>query len=364
MPRFFKFQQDSQDPTALQPQTDAVQPDTETGLASEPFTAAARRPKRRRHIVLIVVIAVAALIAAMILYQRSRPKLKSITTGKISYGNLTKTVSADGTVESKNVSVVADSTGSVIQSVDVALNNTVNKGTRLCTLVDAQTGQVRAVTAPISGTITHVGAVKGSATSGELFTIQNTGNLQITMQIDQSDISSVSTGQAVTITADGTNGRRYTGVVSSVAPTSADTAAGSTDTSAASLSTDTTSALAASSSGSSSSGSAATFEATVDIAQPTDGLKIGMKTSQEITVETRQNVTTVPIDAVTKDANGQYEIFVVKHHKDAPDTVKAVTVETGLQNDTVIQITGKNLKTGDKVALNPASLHDGQQVKE
>lgn len=362
MPRFFKFQQDSQDPTALYPQTETTSPDT----APDAFTAAPHCPKGRRRVVLIVVIAVAALIAAMILYQRSQPKLKSIITGKINYGNLTKTISADGTVESKNVSVVADSSGSVIQSVDVALNNTVNKGTRLCTLVDAQTGQVRAVTAPISGTITHVAAVKGNPTSGELFTIQNTGNLQIRMQIDQSDISSVSTGQAVTITADGTSGRRYTGVVSSVAPTSADSAAGSTDTSAAAMSTDTASSLASAGTGSvsSGSGSAATFEATVDIAQPTDGLKIGMKTSQEITVETRQNVTTVPIDAVTKDAKGQYEIFVVKHHKDAPDAVKAVTVETGLQNDTVIQITGKNLTAGDKVALNPASLHDGQQVKE
>lgn len=335
-------------------------------LTPDPMTAAEGPKNRRKRVVAVVLIAAAALIAAVAIYQNSRPKLKSITTGKINYGNLTKTISADGIVESKNVSVVADSTGSVIQNVDVALNNTVNKGTRLCTLVDAQTGQVRAVTAPISGTITHVAAVKGNPASGELFTIQNTGNLQIRMQIDQSDISSVSTGQAVTITADGTNGRRYTGVVSSVAPTSADSAAGSSDTSAAALSTDTASSLASAGTGSvsSGSGSAATFEATVDIAQPTDGLKIGMKTSQEITVETRQNVTTVPIDAVTKDAKGQYEIFVVKHHKDAPDTVKAVTVETGLQNDTIIQITGKNLTAGDKVALNPASLHDGQQVKE
>jgi len=344
---------------------DASGPVFENGeaLAPDPMAAGEMRKKRRKRILAVVLIAAAALIAASALYKKSQPKLKSITTGKINYGNLTKTISADGTVESKNVSVVADSTGSVIQSVDVALNNTVNKGTRLCTLVDAQTGQVRAVTAPISGTITHVAAVKGNPTSGELFTIQNTGNLQIRMQIDQSDISSVSTGQAVTITADGTGGRRYTGVVSSVAPTSTDLATGNADTGAA-LSSDTT-ALTSSGSASVSSGAAApTFNATVDISHPTDGLKIGMKTSQEITVETRQNVTTVPIDAVTKDAKGQYEIFVVKHHKDAPDTVKAVTVETGLQNDTVIQITGKNLTAGDKVALNPASLHDGQQVKE
>jgi HlyD family secretion protein len=344
---------------------DANRPVFEDGeaLTPDPMVADEGRKKRRKRIIAIILIAAAACIAAAALYQKSKPNLKHITTARITYGNLTKTISADGTVESKNVSVVADSTGSVIQSVDVALNNTVNKGTRLCTLVDAQTGQVRAVTAPISGTITHVAAVKGNPTSGELFTIQNTGNLQIRMQIDQSDISSVSTGQAVTITADGTGGRRYTGVVSSVAPTSTDLATGNADTGAA-LSSDTT-ALTSSGSASVSSGAAApTFNATVDISHPTDGLKIGMKTSQEITVETRQNVTTVPIDAVTKDAKGQYEIFVVKHHKDAPDTVKAVTVETGLQNDTVIQITGKNLTAGDKVALNPASLHDGQQVKE
>jgi multidrug efflux pump subunit AcrA (membrane-fusion protein) len=344
---------------------DASGPVFENGeaLAPDPMAADEMRKKRRKRILAVVLIAAAALIAASALYKKSQPKLKTITTGKITYGDLTKTVSADGQVQSKNVSVVADSSGSIIQSVDVGLNNTVNRGARLCTLVDSQTGQTRAVTAPISGTITHVGAAKGNPTSGELFTIQNTGNLQIVMQIDQNDISAVSTGQAVSITADGTGGRCYTGVISSVAPTSTDLATGNADTGAA-LSSDTT-ALTSSGSASVSSGAAApTFNATVDISHPTDGLKIGMKTSQEITVENRQNVFTVPIDAVTKDESGRYEIFVVKHHKDMPDTVESVNVETGLQNDTVIQISADGLRAGAKVALNPASLHDGQQVKE
>lgn len=332
--------------------------------APDPMVADEGRKKRRKRIIAIILIAAAACIAAAALYQKSKPNLKHITTARITYGNLTKTISADGTVQSKNVSVVADSSGSLIQSVDVGLNNTVNKGARLCTLVDSQTGQARAVTAPIAGTITHVGAVKGNPTSGELFTIQNTGNLQIVMQIDQNDISAVSTSQAVTITADGTGGRRYTGVIASVAPTSTDAAVGNADAGSSAMSSDTTSALSASGTTSVSSGSAATFQATVDIARPTDGLKIGMKTNQDITVENRQNVFTVPIDAVTKDANGRYEIFVVKSHKDAPKTVEAVVVETGLQNDTHIQITAEGLKAGAKVALNPASLEDGQQVQE
>lgn len=340
---------------------DASGPVFENGeaLAPDPMAADEMRKKRRKRILAVVLIAAAALIAASALYKKSQPKLKTITTGKITYGDLTKTVSADGTVASRNVSVVSDTTGSIVQSVDVSLNNTVNRGARLCTLKDSETGALRAVTAPISGTVTHVGAVKGSPASGELFTLQDTGNLKVIMNIDQSDIGAVSTGQAVTITANGTGGKTYHGVVASVAPTStASAAAGDSESAAVSSSGSAASSAAV------SGAAAPTFNATVDISHPTDGLKIGMKTSQEITVETRQNVTTVPIDAVTKDAKGQYEIFVVKHHKDAPDTVKAVTVETGLQNDTVIQITGKNLTAGDKVALNPASLHDGQQVKE
>ena len=87
-----------------------------------------------------------------------------------------------------------------------------------------------------------------------------------------------------------------------------------------------------------------------------------MKTHQDITVETRRNIFTVPIDAVTKDKNGRYEIFVVKSHKGEPDTVKAVRVKTGLQNDTVIEVNAKGLRAGAKVALNPASLNDGEQV--
>lgn len=324
------------------------------------------KKKRRKRLVLILVIAAVAVIAGLAVYSKSKPSLTSISTGTVNYGDLTKTITADGTVASKNVSVVSDATGSTVQSIDVSLNNDVNKGARLCTLKDSQTGTVRAVTAPISGTITHIGAIKGSPSSGELFTIQDTGNLKVVMNIDQNDIGSVSTGQAVTITADGTGGKTYHGVVSSVAPTS--TAAASAGESAA-VSSDSASAASAASAVSASvdtsaaaSSSAAEFSASADISAPTDGLKIGMKTHQEITVETRRNIFTVPIDAVTKDKNGRYEIFVVKSHKGGPDTVKAVRVKTRLQNDTVIEVNAKGLRAGAKVALNPASLNDGEQV--
>jgi multidrug efflux pump subunit AcrA (membrane-fusion protein) len=336
-----------------------------TGLA-----AADPKPKRSRRILLIVLIAAAAVIAGLAVYKKSRPSLTSISTGTVNYGDLTKTISADGTVASRNVSVVSDTTGSIVQSVDVSLNNTVNRGARLCTLKDSETGALRAVTAPISGTVTHVGAVKGSPASGELFTLQDTGNLKVIMNIDQSDIGAVSTGQAVTITANGTGGKTYHGVVASVAPTStASAAAGDSESAAVSSSGSAASSAAVSSaaassdlSSASSGGSTPQFSASADISAPADGLKIGMKTHQDITVETRRNIFTVPIDAVTKDANGHYEIFVVRHHKDQPDTVEAVKVTTGLQNDTIIEISAKGLKAGAKVALNPASLKDGEPV--
>ena len=351
---------------------DASGPVFENGeaLAPDPMAAGEMRKKRRKRILAVVLIAAAALIAASALYKKSQPKLKTITTGKITYGDLTKTVSADGTVASRNVSVVSDTTGSIVQSVDVSLNNTVNRGARLCTLKDSETGALRAVTAPISGTVTHVGAVKGSPASGELFTLQDTGNLKVIMNIDQSDIGAVSTGQAVTITANGTGGKTYHGVVASVAPTStASAAAGDSESAAVSSSGSAASSAAVSSaaassdlSSASSGGSTPQFSASADISAPADGLKIGMKTHQDITVETRRNIFTVPIDAVTKDANGHYEIFVVRHHKDQPDTVEAVKVTTGLQNDTIIEISAKGLKAGAKVALNPASLKDGEPV--
>ena len=76
------------------------------------------------------------------------------------------------------------------------------------------------ITAPISGTVVTKTAKAGDniegGSSGTLCTIYDLSYLEMTMSIDDVDISSVEVGQEVRITADAVEGTTYTGVVTEV----------------------------------------------------------------------------------------------------------------------------------------------------
>lgn len=241
----------------------------------------------------------------------------------------TVTASASGTVSGMNL-MVGDSvyngqqlctiTGdSVDRQIDNALTNLENAQNRL---EDYQ------VTSPISGTVIEKyakagdNAVSNGNNASTLCIIYDLSYLEMTLSIDELDISTVAVGQDVQITADAVPGRLYSGVVTKVS------VVGST------------------------SGGTTTYPVTVRL-DNTEGLLPGMNVDAEIFLSGAENVLAVPNNAVnrgntvliTEDSPSAVNAL----EQEAPAGYVYVSVELGESDDSCIEIVS-GLQEGDTVA--------------
>ncbi len=170
------------------------------------------------------------------------------------------------------------------------------------------------LTAQTSGKITQVNATVGNKISGSAATIQDTSDLEIEIAIPEYDISKVYTGLSVVITSD-ISDEVYEGELIQIAPT-------------------------ASGGGSSSS----TFEAVVSVSSENTDLLIGTNAMVEIMISSKDDVFTVPLDAIGEDENGNNVIFV----QDATNTeiYNPVEINVGEKNDFYAEISSTNIEEG------------------
>lgn len=179
------------------------------------------------------------------------------------------------------------------------------------------------VTAPISGTVVAKTAKAGdNVDGGTLCTIYDLSYLEMTMSIDELDISDVAVGQTVQITADAVEDKTYTGVVTRVS------VAGTT------------------------SGGITTYPVTVRIDE-TDGLLPGMNADAEIVIEESRGVLAIPSAAVNRGGT----VLITADSpsassaldQEAPEGYVYVRVETGVSDDSYTEIVS-GLEAGDTVA--------------
>ena len=182
------------------------------------------------------------------------------------------------------------------------------------------------VTAPISGTVVSKDAKAGDkvegGSSGTLCMIYDMSYLEMTLYIDELDISDVAVGQSVTVTADAVEGKRYTGQVTRVS------IAGTT------------------------SGGTTVYPVTVRIDE-FDGLRPGMNVDAEIVLTSAQGVLSIPNNAlnrgdtvlITADSPSAANAL----EQEAPEGYVYVRVTTGVSDDDYIEITS-GLQEGDTVA--------------
>jgi HlyD family secretion protein len=186
------------------------------------------------------------------------------------------------------------------------------------------------IKSPIAGTIIDKEYKAGDTVeSGKtLCTIYDLSYLEMTMSIDELDISQVSVGQTVTITADAAEGKTYTGTITKVS------VAGTT------------------------SNNATSYPVTVRI-DDTDGLLPGMNVDAEIVLSEAKDVLSVSNAAVSRGN----KVLVTKDSpsaanalsdETAPDGYVYVEVTTGVSDDDYIEITD-GLQEGDTVAYAQAS---------
>ena len=187
------------------------------------------------------------------------------------------------------------------------------------------------ITSPISGTVIEKNAKTGDAlaTGADLCTIYDLSYLVMVINVDELQVSSLSVGQSVQVTADAVPDKTYTGTVTRVSMKG------------------------------NSSGGTTTYPVTVRIDE-TDGLRPGMNANAEIVVAEAKNTLAVPNAAVVR---GGYVLVT----KDSPSAVNAdpgmiapdgyvyVPVKTGVSDDNYTQIVS-GVTGNDTVAYDSASV--------
>ena len=187
------------------------------------------------------------------------------------------------------------------------------------------------VTSPISGTIIEKNAKAGDAlaTGADLCTIYDLSYLVMVINVDELQVSDVSVGQSVQVTADAVPDKTYTGTVTRVSMKGT------------------------------SSGGTTTYPVTVRIDE-TEGLRPGMNANAEIVTAEAGNALAVPNAAIVR---GGYVLVT----KDSPSAANAdpdmtapegyvyVPVKTGVSDDDYTQIIS-GVTGNDTVAYDPSSV--------
>lgn len=268
-----------------------------------------------------------------------------------SYGQASIEVSAS--------SVITAGTSGKISGLSLLAGDTVSSGDRICTITgdsvdnsienarislsNASTSLENArdrlddyqITAPISGTVVTKTAKAGdNVDGGVLCTIYDLSCLEMTMNIDELDISDVAVGQTVQITADAVEDKTYTGVVTKVS------VAGTT------------------------SGGITTYPVTVRIDE-TGGLLPGMNVEAEIVIAESRDVLAIPSAAVNRGGTvlitSDSPSAASALDQEAPEGYVYVQVETGVSDDSYIEITS-GLQEGDTVAYLQTASSGGMNM--
>ncbi len=208
-------------------------------------------------------------------------------------------------------------------SLDIARNRLENAQTGLQTVEDKLLKTV--IKAPFDGTILARLISVGQAVSGasgynsgtEVFIVANLADMIITAHINQSDVTHVKVGQAVTVDIEAVSGLSLTGHVDRIAP----------------LATIKTGVKG--------------FSTRIRLKNAEDRVRPGMTANLTIPLISASNVLAVPLAAVFND-KGERFVYV----KRGEDTFERQPVQVGVADYDYAEVT-KGLKAGDVVALVP-----------
>lgn len=251
------------------------------------------------------------------------PEEKKITSklaGTVKQINITK-----GDVISKDDVVVvieSDTITDGIQNAKDSLRNTEISYDNRYKQLDNYT-----IKAPINGTIIDKNYNIGEKVkSGNvLCTIYDLSYLEMTLNVDELDISDIKVDQRAKITADAVEGKEYEGVITKVGVVG------------------------------NSVGGITTYPVTIRIDE-TDGLLPGMNVDATITLESVENVLSIPTIALQRGNM----VLVTSNSPSASgkDTDEQgyvhINIQTGVGNEDYIEIV-EGLKEGDKIAYIPQS---------
>lgn len=161
------------------------------------------------------------------------------------------------------------------------------------------------------------------STDVALFTISPDDTMTLEVSVDELDINSVEIGQEAAVTFDAIEDKEFTGEVTEIGNTA------------------------------SVNGGVAKY--TVSVSVPKDEeMKQGMNASATITIENRENVITIPVNALQEKGD---KVFVYTEKDEDGNLSGETEVTTGLSDGTTVEIT-EGLSEGDTVYYNKSGNTD------
>lgn len=182
------------------------------------------------------------------------------------------------------------------------------------------------VKADFNGVITSVEAVAGQtvASGMQLFSLESTDNLKVSINVNKYDLEQIKVGQKAEITI---NGAAYDGIVTKINGMAQTNAQG-----------------------------AATVTADIHINNPDENIYLGIEAKVKIQSDEAENALLVPVECVNYDTKGSF-CYVVEN-----GVIIRRDVEAGISSDTQIQIIN-GLKAGEQVITEvTGDLSEGMEV--
>ncbi len=198
------------------------------------------------------------------------------------------------------------------------------------------------ITAPADGTVTVCNATVGMVPTGVLFTVEDTGNLQMEAEVREIDTEELKAGDKATVTTDVTGKEKMAGTVISVAPAA-------------------TRAVQTSGSGTSANTSNATFTTKIAISGNKPAVKIGMKAKANIVLSQKKDIYVIPYDSLIEKNDGTYAVMAAEK-SGYLYKAEEIPVKQGMQTDVAVEISGAGLKDGLLIISDPSNIKSGDSV--
>lgn len=237
------------------------------------------------------------------------------TSGNNSQGNASGENQNSGTTENQNGTGNANgtdggSTGGTSGAGGSAGTQSVS-GSADSTQTGASTGMSG------SGSSDSADLTSAYSTDVEAFTISSDEKMVLAVSVDELDINSVELGQEATVELDAIENEIFTGEVTAIGDTA------------------------------SASGGVAKYTVSLSIPKD-DRMKQGMNASATITIDSRENVVTIPVNALQEEGS---KVFVYTEQDDEGNLSGEKEVTTGLSDGTTVEITD-GLEEGETVYYN------------
>lgn len=276
--------------------------------------------KKKSKLIWVIIILFILLVGIVFMYFNQNSEATSSTTDttttnikEVTVGTqtITKTLTSSGEIASNVTEELSLNIYRYFSEIYVEENDFVAEGDNILKYTNG-----KYLTAPYDLVVTKISVpdVGSKCTSAHSITVQSTEELTLTLNIDETEISSVKTGQEVEIVANAYEDKTYNGTITKINQIGSYASNGSS------------------------------FTGTVVFENDGD-LKIGMSASCTITLEKAENVIAVPIEAIQTQGSSKY---IVVKNEDGSTT--NVTVETGLSNDAYVEIKS-GLQGGETIQM-------------